>query len=143
MREAVRLIRVARWSQLKDELLLRPEIQRLKMLTRAEIPDVQLMAVLAGEQQLRNDAVLDHVRRSPLAGDHRVLAEVPGEVVSKVLRPTVRLPGALDRKVIVVEHHETARSIAIGCAQSIDIDPIRAAVNGMGATVARLARHLL
>src|SRR3712207_7996979 len=42
--------------------LLRPEVERLEVAARAEVPDVQVVPVLARQQQLGVDPALDHVR---------------------------------------------------------------------------------
>ncbi len=88
------LPRVVRRAQLQDHLMLGAEIERLQVAPLAQVPDVEGVTVLSAQQQLGIHAVLHHVRRAPFAGDHRVLAQVPGEVVGQVLRPAVPLPRA-------------------------------------------------
>ena len=104
---------------------------------------MQLVAVLVAEQQLADQAVLDHLRRAPLARDHGAVVEVPPEVVGELLRPAVGLPGALDREVLVVEQEDAAGPVAVGVAERGDVDPVRAAVDGVRAAVAGLAGDLV
>jgi hypothetical protein len=78
-----------RRAQLEDHLLLRAELEPLLVLARAQVPDVQRVAVAAGQQRLGVEPLRDHAGRTPLARDHRVEAEVPPEVVVQVLRRRV------------------------------------------------------
>src|SRR5436190_921418 len=78
------------------QLMLLAQVERLDVLATAEVPHMQLMAVAACQQNLRVQAVLDHVGRAPLAGDHGVAAQVPPEVVGQLLWPAILLPRALD-----------------------------------------------
>jgi hypothetical protein len=123
--------------------MLRPEVDLLHVLARLEIPRVEPVAVLVAQQQLADDAVLDHVRRAPLARDHRVEVEMPPEVVRELLRPAVDLPLALDREVLVVEQEDAAGPVAGGIAERRDVDAVRPAVDGVRAAVPGLARDLL
>ena len=132
-----------RRAQLEHHLVLRPEVDLLHVLARREVPDVQPVAVLVAEQQLADEAVLDHVRRPPLGRDHRAEVEVPPEVVGELLRPAVGLPLALDREVLVVEQEDAAGPVAVGVAERGDVDAVGAAVDGVRAAVAGLARDLL
>ena len=115
--EPVRLARVVRRPQLEHHLVLGAEVDLLQVRALLEVPDVELVAVLVAEQQLADEAVLDHVRRAPLAGDDRVVVEVPPEVVGELLRAAVVLPGALDREVVVVEQEDAAGAVAVGVAE--------------------------
>ena len=94
--EAPGRLRVVRRADLQRHLMLGAEVDALQVLTRGEVPEVDGVAVLLAQQQLRHDAVLDHRRAAPLAGDEDVLVEVPPGVVVEVLRPAVGLPGAQD-----------------------------------------------
>ena len=55
------------------------------MAAAAQIPNVYLMTVFAGQEQVRLHSVLDHVRRAPFAGQQRVEAQVPPKIVLKKL----------------------------------------------------------
>src|SRR5690606_6996035 len=100
-------------------------------------------AVLAAQQQLRVHAVLDHVRRAPLAGDHRVVAQVPPEVVRELLRAPLLLPAPLHLERLVVQHEDAARAVAVRRAQRVHVDAVRPAVHRVRRRVARLLHHLL
>src|SRR3989442_12568540 len=101
------------------------------------------MTVTALQQDVRVDAILDHLRRPPLAGDHRVVAEMPPEVVGEVLRAAVQLPAAADLEGVVVDDEDAARAVPGGGAESADVNPIRTAVAGMRAAVAGAVRNFL
>ena len=58
-------------------------------------------------------AVLDHVGRAPFAGDRDVLAEVPPEVVSEILRAAIDLPPAEHVEALVIEQEDSARAVAV------------------------------
>src|SRR5205807_4876482 len=98
-------------------------------------PDVELVAELPDERGV--EAPLDHVRGPPLAADQRVVVEVPPEVVGEVLRPPVPLPGAADLEGAGVEDEDAAGSVAVGGAEGAHVDPVGAAVRGVGPAVAR------
>ena len=104
---------------------------------------MQAVAVLAAEQQLGLDAVLDHVRRAPLAGDQRVVAEVPPEVVGEVLRPRSISQRPSTSKVSWSSMKMPPGAIAVGRAERADVDAVRAAVDGVRPAVAGPLRQLL
>src|SRR5437667_9586655 len=103
-----------------------------------QIPDMDLMAVFTIEQQFGDQPVLDHIRRAPLAGDHRVMAEMPPEVVCQVLRAVIRFPWALNIEARVVHGKHAARSIAVRGAERADIDGIGTTMNRVRAAVSAL-----
>ena len=140
--EAVGLVGIVRGPQLEHHLLLGAEVELLQVRAAVEIPHVQRVAVLARQQQLRVHAVLHHVRRAPLAGDHRVVAEVPPEVVGEVLRSAIALPAALDLERLGVEHEDAAGAVAVAVAERVDVDPVGPAVRGVRAAVAGLRGSL-
>jgi hypothetical protein len=107
---------------------------------------VQAVAVLPAEQQLGHQAVLDHGRSAPLAGDQRVLVEVPPGVVGQVLRASVGLPRPQHVEGVVVEQRDAARAVGAGAvpaAQAGQEDAVRPAVQRVRPRVAGLARQLL
>src|SRR5213594_665131 len=113
-----------RRPQLEYHLLLCAEIDDLPVATLGQVPDVQLMTVTALQQDFRVDAVLDHLRRAPLAGDHRVVAEVPPEVVGEILRAAVELPATANLEAVVIDDEDAAWTVTGGGAKSADVDPI-------------------
>ena len=140
--EAPRLVGVVRGPQLEHHLLLRPEVDGLLVRALAHVPDVEVVAVLAAEQELGVDPRLDHVRRAPLAGDDAVKADVPPDVVGELLRAAVDLPLALDREVVVVEQEDAAGAVAVGGAERAGVEPVGAAVERVRTRVAGLALEL-
>ena len=118
-----------RRPQLEHHLLLRAQIQLLHVAPAAQIPDVQLVAVLAAQQQLRVDAVLHHVGRAPRAGDHGVESEVPPEVVRQLLRTAIQLPPAANVERLGIHQEDAARAVAVGRAERAHVDAVRSAVH--------------
>ncbi len=95
--ESEGLLGIVRGPKFEHHLLLRAQVNFLQMAALVQIPDVQFVAVLSGQQQLRVDTVLHHVRRAPFGGDHGVVPEVPPEVIGQTLRavdPFPRVPSA-------------------------------------------------
>ena len=93
---------------------------------------------LPAQEQLRVHAVLHHVRRAPFARDHRVVPEVPPEVVRQVLRSAVVFPATLDLECLRVHHEDAARAVALAIAERVDVDTVGPAVRGVRAAVAGL-----
>ena len=142
--EPPRRLGVVRRAQLQHHLVLRAEVDGLQMPALGEVPEVQRVAVLLAQQQLGHDAVLDHRRGAPLAGDRDVLVEVPPGVVGQVLRAAVGLPGAQHVERGVVEQRDPARPVvAVRAAEARQEDPVRAAVQGVRARVAGVRGQLL
>ena len=108
-----------RRAQLEHHLVVSPQVHPLDVLARGKIPEVQRMAVLVGQQQLRVDPVLDHGGGAPLAGDQRVLLEVPPRVIRQVLRPAVVLPGPQHVEGGMVEQRDPAGPVGpVGAAEA-------------------------
>jgi hypothetical protein len=84
----------------------------------AKIPYMQAMAVLAAQQEFRIHSVLNHVRRPPLAGDSDVIAQVPREIVAKILGTAIDLPSTERLEVVVIQGKDSARTIAARRAKS-------------------------
>src|SRR5919112_1408218 len=113
------------------------------MTPTAQVPYMKLMTIAALQEYLGVEPALDHVRRTPLAGDHGVIAQVPPEVVGEVLRPPLDLPAPQRIKAFVVHDEDAARAISIGCAERTYINALRAAMDGVGAAVTRTLVHLV
>src|SRR5262249_2748005 len=90
--EAIGFRRVMSWSKLKYQLLLRPQIERLLMPSTTQIPDMNAAPIFATEENLRFQPFLKHVGSPPFAGDHRVVTEMPPEVIGQVLWSPVHFP---------------------------------------------------
>src|SRR5207248_4733745 len=95
----------------------------------AQVPDVERVAVLAPDEKLGIEAVLDHVGSAPLARDHGVVAKVPGEVVGELLRAAIDLPPSQHLEAVVIEDDDSAGPVAVLCAKRADVDPVRGAVD--------------
>src|SRR5579872_7151235 len=134
--EAVSVARVVSRPQLQHHLVFFAEVDLLPVPALGQVPDVQLVAVLARKQDVGVDAVLHHVRRAPFACDRGVVAEVPPEVIGETLRAAVELPAALHGKRVVVDYEDTAWRVALRITQSAHVDPIRAAVDCVWPAVA-------
>src|SRR5437868_2853291 len=116
--------------------MLGAEIEGLGVATLAQVPDVELVTILVAQQQLRTNPALDHIGGAPLAGDHRVVPEVPPEVVGEELVPAIDLPAAEHVEALMIEHEDAARAAAVRRPERAEVDPIRTAVAGVRPTVA-------
>lgn len=76
----------------------------------AQIPYMQLMTAFALQEFFRNDSVFDLVWCAPLAGQQRVLREMPPQVVAQVLWTAIDLPFSQDVKAEMVEEENSAWS---------------------------------
>ena len=141
--EAVCLGRVVRRAQLEHQLMLLAEVDLLQVLALGEIPEVQLAAVLAAEQHLGHQPVLERVGGAPFAGHHGVVAEMPPGVVGEVLRPAIDLPAPERLEALVIHHEHAARSLAILAAERRHVDAARPAMHGVRARIAGLLGDLL
>src|SRR5262245_44931594 len=101
------------------------------MAASPQIPDVKLMTILACKEQLRIGAVLEHLGCAPFAGDHGVETQMPPEVIGEVLRSSREFPLSPNFKCFGVHDENSARSIAVSRAESIEIDTIRSAVGSV------------
>src|SRR5262249_52138189 len=90
--KAISLCRVMSRTQLECELVFRTEVDGFEMGPLAKVPEMELVTIFAVEQQIRHQAVLDHVGCSPFTRHHGVIPQVPGEIVSEVLRSAIHLP---------------------------------------------------
>lgn len=85
------------------------------MQTAAQVPEVDLVAVIVINDVLQDRAVLEHVRRAPLAGDYHIQTDGPPEMVYA---------------------HDPVRRIAFGRPDAIEADVVGAAVDCMKTVVA-------
>jgi hypothetical protein len=118
-------------AQLEHHLVLVAQVDGLDVLPGVHVPEVQPVAVLAAEQQLRDDAVLDHRWRGPLRGDRNVLHDVPPDVVGQVLVAAAGLPRAGDVEGGVVEQRDPARAVRFAAAEAGHEHRARPAVHGV------------
>jgi hypothetical protein len=106
------------WAQLEDELVFLAKIDLLQVLALGEIPEVQTATVLAAEQNLRNEAVLEGVGRTPFARPDRVVVEVPTGIVAEKLRSAVDFPAAERLEALVIYQKDPARRLPFGIAET-------------------------
>ena len=112
------------------------EIDRLLVLPGVQVPEVQLAAVLCAEQDFGDQAVLEGVRRAPLARHHRVMAEMPPGVVGQQLRPAIDLPAAANVESFVVHEEDAAWRLALAVGERGDVDALGPAVHRVGTRIA-------
>src|SRR5262249_60085977 len=118
------------------------EVDRLQMPAPGEIPEVQLAPIPAAEQHLRDEAVLERVRRAPFARHHGVVAEMPPAVIGELLRPALDLPAAERLERLVIHHEDAARRLPLGVAERRDVDAARTAMGRVRAGGGRLLGDL-
>src|SRR5438552_17308235 len=118
-----------RRTHLENHLLPFAQIERLKMASSAQVPNVHLMAVFAAEKQLRLQSTFNHVRRAPLAAQQGVETQMPPKIVMKKLWSTVHFPLAQNVECFAIEHENAARAVAIGRPERTHVNAFRSAVN--------------
>src|SRR5262245_13850810 len=123
-------------SKLKYQLLLRPQIELLLMPSTAQVPDMNAAPILATEENLRFQPFLERVGSPPFAGDHRVVAEMPPEIIGQVLWSPVYLPLSKHIERFTIEQEDASWPTSFRRPQSADIDAFRPTMNGMGPGVA-------
>src|SRR6516165_2462348 len=106
------------------------------MTALVEVPDMNLVAVLAAQQQLRVDAVFYHVRSAPFGRNHRVVSEVPPEVVSQLLWAPVPFPGALQLEGVCVHQENATGAVTASRPECAPVDAVRSTMKGVGRRVA-------
>src|SRR5262249_16013107 len=111
--EAMGFGRVVRGPELEHELVFFAEIDLSQVPALGEIPEMQAPAVFTAEQNFRNEAVLEGVRRAPLAGNHGVVAEMPPRVITELLRSAVDLPTAKGLETLVIHDEDAAGRLAV------------------------------
>ena len=112
--ESVGLGRIVCGTQLQHHLLLRAEIERLPMTAPAQVPDMQLVSILAGQQKLRIQSVLDHVRRAPLARDHACRSRGATRNRRRDTAVRGRFPsGRRTSKCLGIQHEHAAGAVAV------------------------------
>src|SRR5258706_14709179 len=99
------------------------------MTSLGQIPDVQLVAIAAAQQDLRIHSLAHHVGRSPFAGDESVESKVPPEIVSEFLRASIQLPLPEDIEALLIHHKNSARTVAVRSSQRAHQDSVGAAMN--------------
>src|SRR3954469_130718 len=113
------------------------------MTALVQVPDMQLVPVLASYQQLWNDAVFHHIRGAPFRGDHRVVSQVPPEIVGELLRTAILFPWPLQLERIRIHQENSAGSISIRRTERAPIDTVRTTVDGVRGGIAGFLDELL
>ena len=132
-----------RGAQLEDELVLLAQVQHLAVAAPAQVPDVQIVTIAAVEQDVGHKAVLERLRRAPLAGDQSIVAQMPPEVVGEVLRASVELPLTEHVEGFRVHAEDPAGPFALRGAEGVDEDAVRPAVHRVRAAVVSPRGQLL
>lgn len=137
---------IVRRPHFECHLVLRAEVDRLHVATRAQVPEVQTVTVAVGEQVFRHDAVFELRRQRPFARHHVVARQVPPEVVVLVLRAAVDFPAAEHVEGLAVHDEDAGRAVGavLACAaERADVDAFRAAVDRVRPRVAGLREHFV
>ena len=141
--ESIRLGRVMSGAQLQHHLVLVAEVDALLERALRHAPKVQMMTELAAEQVFGIEPVFDHRGRGPLRGHHRVVPQVPPDVVGEKLRAPVLLPRPEHFEGVVVDQRDTAGPVvAVGATQRRHEDAARPAVHGVRSRVSGLGGQL-
>src|SRR5260370_18661480 len=102
-----------------------------------QIPDVQLVAVAATQQNFRMSLVFHHAGRYTFAGDDGVESQVPPEVISKFLRAAIQLPLPEDIEALLIHHENSAGTAAVRSSQRADKDSVGTAMNRVRGCISR------
>src|SRR5207253_1105924 len=106
------------------------KIKTLGDFTFLPIPEMDVLAVLAGFNIVELESRLDGIRRSPFAGNHDVVSRLIPKVVVVLHALFGLLPRAHDFK-LVIEQKKTAWSFAFVVAEHGNHDrAVRQAMNG-------------
>jgi hypothetical protein len=142
--EPLRGVGVVLPADLQGDQALVAEVDRLDLLARLQVPEVQVAPVLALGHVGGVEATLEGVGGGPLAGDEGVLARLIPEVVRELHAAEVVLPALGHREVAGVEHRKAAGRVAVGVAEHRDgHDVAWHAVDGVRGAQPQLLLELL
>src|SRR5580704_16029825 len=96
-----------------------------------EIPPMESVAITTLEQNVWVQAILDHIGSAPLAGDHRVVTQMPPKVVGQILRSALDLPFPKNVETLGVHHEDATGPVPAGRSQRAPIDAVGAAMYGV------------
>ena len=122
------------------------EIDGLDIPSRAQIPEVDAMAIFVREQILRHDPVLELRGQSPLARHHVIAWQIPPEVIVQFLRAAIDLPPPKHFERLAVHDEDAGRSIGAILAtatERADVNALRSAMDRVGPGVAGLPEDFL
>src|SRR5580765_236566 len=94
-----------------------------------QIPDVQLVAVAASQQDFRIHPLAHHVGSSPFTGDESVESQVPPEIIRKFLRATIQFPLSQDVEALVIHCENSTGTVAARSSQRAHQNPVGTAMN--------------
>src|SRR5262249_13557060 len=89
------------------------------------------VAILAVEEHLRNQAVLEHFRRAPFAGYRDIVPKVPPEVVGELLWATVDLEPPEHIKAFVIKQRDPTGRVTVGISKRAHVDSVGSAMHSM------------
>src|SRR5579862_3608418 len=112
------------------------------MAALVQIPNMNLVTVLASQQQLRVDAIFHHVRSAPFRRDHRVVSEVPPEIVSQLLGATILFPRPFQLKGVRVHQENASGTVSASRTEGASVDRVRSTMKGVRRRVAGLLDEL-
>src|SRR4051794_38091949 len=112
------------------------------MATLVQIPDMNLVAVLSSQQQFGVGAVFHHVRRAPFGRNHRVVPQVPPEVVSQLLRATILFPRTLQLECVRIHQENAAGAVSASGSECASVNAIWSAMNCVRRGVSSLPDEL-
>lgn len=138
--------RVVRGPHFERHLVLRAEIDRLHVATRAQVPEMQPVPVFVREQVLGHDPVLELRRQRPFARHHVVARQVPPEVVVLVLRAAIDLPAAEHVEGLAIHDEDAGRAVGAVLARAAErahVDALGPAMNGVRPRIAGLREDLV
>src|SRR5215468_8305245 len=113
------------------------------MTALVQVPDVNLVAVLAGQQQLRVYTVFYHVWRPPFGGDEGVVPQVPPEVIGQLLWATILFPRALQLKCVRIHQENATRGVSGRRSECAPVNAVWSTMKCVGRSVTGFLCELL
>ena len=132
--ETVFLDRVMGGTDLERHLMIGAEIDGLHVPAFAQVPEMQPVSILVGQQVRRHHAVLELGRQAPFARNHVVARQVPPEVVVLVLHAAVQFVTADHVERFAIHDEDAGRAVrAVGppAPQRRNINAFRTAMDGV------------
>src|SRR5215467_14736447 len=113
------------------------------MTTLVQVPDMNLVTVLAGQQQLWIDAIFYHIRSAPFGRNHRVVSQVPPQIVSQLLWAAILFPRPLQLKRVRIHQENASRAVSASRSECAPVDGVRSTMKCMRRRVAGLLYELV
>src|SRR5690242_21848616 len=102
------------------------------MASLVEVPDMNLVSVLASKEQLRIDAIFHHIRRAPFRRNHRVVPEMIPEGVRQLLGAAISLRLAFQLKRGGVHEDNAAGAVSSRRSERASVNAVGAGRNRVG-----------